>query len=202
MSFSKTSLFARALLMLLPSLAAPGIGRADGMEDHISLPSAEYSLEIDKSARELLLRQGSRIARKYRVAVGRGGHGEKQIRGDNKTPEGVYYIAGFNEESTFDIFFRLNYPNVKDGFFGLQRLLITRQEFNQIVDAQRQDALPPQNTPLGGAIGIHGIGQETPSLLKIHRNMDWTKGCIALTNREIHELRSYVDVGTRVVIRE
>jgi murein L,D-transpeptidase YafK len=176
---------------------------ADG-PDIVTAPSTpqEYSVEIVKSKRLLLIKQGDRVARQFKAATGNGGVGEKKIRGDNKTPVGVYYITGFNEGSAFDIFMRLNYPNLKDGFFALKRSLITRTEFDHIVDAQRRDALPPQNTLLGGAIGIHGIGEETADRLEIHRNIDWTKGCIALTNREIHELRSFVDVGTMVVIRE
>ncbi len=161
-----------------------------------------YTIEILKSKRELLLLHGERIARRFTAATGNGGIGDKKYRGDHKTPVGVYYITGFNEQSAFEIFMRLNYPSLKDGFFGLKRSLITREEFNRIAEAERQDAMPPQNTPLGGAIGIHGIGAETADRLKIHAKLDWTTGCIALTNREIRELRHFVDVGTKVVIRD
>jgi murein L,D-transpeptidase YafK len=189
-------------LLFLSLVTCVANASANGVDDSAPSANPDYSIEIDKSSRQLLLKQGNRIARRYTAALGRGGPGEKQIRGDNKTPEGVYYVTGFNDQSAFDIFMRLNYPNVKDGFFGLQRALITRREFDRIVDAQRQDALPPQNTPLGGAVGIHGLGDESAEKLKIQANLDWTKGCIALTNREIRELRSFVGVGTRVVIRE
>ncbi|MGH8597083.1 MAG: L,D-transpeptidase family protein [Gammaproteobacteria bacterium] len=193
---------AYALVFWLPLVAtADGLAIA-AVEGGKSDADLQYSLEIDKSKRELVVRQGTRIARRYTVALGRGGVGGKRVRGDNKTPEGVYYVTGFNDQSPFDTFIRLNYPNIKDGFFGLQRALITRAEFDQIVDAQRQDALPPQQTPLGGAIGIHGLGDENPGKLTIQANLNWTKGCVALTNREIRELRRLVAVGTRVVIRE
>ena len=59
-----------------------------------------------------------------------------------------------------------------------------------------------QNTPLGGAIGIHGIGEITEEKLEIHRTINWTKGCIALTNDEIDDLLHYIGVGTKVVINE
>lgn len=167
---------------------------------HAPLNRPRFELEIHKSKRVLLVKQGTRIARRYVAATGRGGLGDKRIRGDNKTPEGVYYITGFNEDSAFDMFFRLNYPNAKDGYFGLKRDLIDRDDFSRILDAQRQDRLPPQDTPLGGAIGIHGIGEENHDRLHVQRWQNWTQGCIALTNREIRELRRFVDVGTRVVI--
>ncbi|MGD9601470.1 MAG: murein L,D-transpeptidase family protein [Gammaproteobacteria bacterium] len=196
----------RTLLLLTCCLLVPA-ARADSVDD-VPAPNTAplradiYSLEILKSKRQLLVKQGSRVARRYTAAVGSGGLGDKRIRGDHKTPVGVYYITGFNDESSFDLFMRLNYPSLKDGFFGLKRALISRSEFDRIVDAQRQDALPPQDTPLGGAIGIHGIGEETADRLEIHRLLDWTQGCIALTNREIRELRGFVDIGTKVVIRE
>ena len=97
---------------------------------------------------------------------------------------------------------RLNYPNVKDAFYGLKNKTITRYEFDRIIDSLRRGELPPQNTALGGAIGIHGIGQETEKTLRIHSKVDWTEGCIALTNAEVAELRAYVQVGTEVVIKE
>ncbi len=176
-------------------------GMADGLEP-VALAPATYAIEIQKGKRLLLLKQGDRVARRFQIAIGRGGLGDKRIRGDNKTPVGVYHITGFNETSPFHLFMRLNYPNVKDGFFGLKQHLISRQQFDRIVDATRMSTLPPQDTLLGGAIGIHGLGVESDETRHIHAQLDWTQGCIALTNREIEELRRYVDVGTRVVIRE
>lgn len=181
------------------ALAAPEPA-ADGLQPVALAP--DYVVEIDKSSRELRLLQGEQVAKRYRIATGRGGPGDKRMRGDNKTPVGVYHITGFNEASPFHLFMRLSYPNVKDGFFGLKDRLITREEFDRIVDAKRTSSLPPQDTPLGGAIGIHGLGPESDETRRIHANADWTQGCIALTNREIEELRRFVGVGTRVVIRE
>jgi len=75
---------------------------------------------------------------------------------------------------------------------------INRDVYYSILDALRDQRLPPQNTPLGGRIGIHGLGHGD---LTVHRQFDWTKGCIALTNPEIERLAHWVQVGTRVVIR-
>ena len=182
---------------------APRVGHADSADDVGTLAKpTDYSLEIDKSARVLTLRQGTRIARTFPVALGRGGQGDKRIRGDNKTPIGVYYITEVNEAGGFDVFMRLSFPSVKDGYFGLKKSLISRPEFDHILDAQRQSALPPQNTALGGAIGIHGLGEETITKLEIQNKFNWTQGCIALTNHNVRELRRFVGVGTKVVIRE
>jgi hypothetical protein len=64
--------------------------------------------------------------------------------------------------------------------------------------ALRTNSVPPQNTPLGGFIGIHGIGIGDP---KIHALFNWTEGCIALTNEQVDELAQWVHVGTPVTIR-
>jgi len=164
--------------------------------------AATYSLEVKKSDRILFVKNGENVEKTYEIALGRGGNGDKLEVGDNRTPIGTYRIVSFNDNSKFYFFMQLNYPNVKDAFYGLKRNLISRAEFDQIIDALRHGALPPQNTGLGGAIGIHGIGDETRKKLRIHDALDWTEGCIALTNTEIQELRKYVKLGTRVVISE
>jgi len=94
----------------------------------------------------------------------------------------------------------LNYPNVDDAKTGLLNKLITREEYRSVLGAHIFNEQPPQNLPLGGAIGIHGIGVETKEKLKIHQNIDWTEGCIALRNHEVDELRNYVSVGTEIQI--
>jgi lipoprotein-anchoring transpeptidase ErfK/SrfK len=70
--------------------------------------------------------------------------------------------------------------------------------YNSIITAHRYHQVPPQNTPLGGRIGIHGLGRADA---KIHKTMNWTHGCIALTNGQIDHLSQWVDTGTRVKIK-
>ena len=158
-------------------------------------------IEIIKSEQLLRVRRGDVTYREYPIAHGRGDRGAKEILGDKKTPEGIYRIAGINNSDRFHLFLRLNYPNVKDAFYGLKNEIINRREFDNIIDALRRGQLPPQNTALGGAIGIHGVGVETAKKLKIHANMNWTEGCIALTNAEVRELRDIIRIGTEVVIK-
>lgn len=161
-----------------------------------------YELEIIKSKRILLLKLGPKIKKQYPVALGRGGSGDKHRLGDHKTPLGTYRIVRFNENSPFYYFMQLNYPNIKDAFYGLKNRLLSRWEFNRIIDALNYHEIPPQDTLLGGRIGIHGLGEVTAEKLHIHRNFDWTQGCIALTNENIEDLRNYVDIGTPVTIKE
>ncbi len=188
-------------LLLIWVFSLPASPRANGIESPVPY-IGPYYLEIDKSERQLRVKFDGKTYRQYHIASGRGGSGDKQRLGDKRTPEGIYRIVGFNESSPFHFFMRLNYPNVKDAFWGLENKLISKIEFDRIIESLKFGKLPPQNTALGGAIGLHGVGKETADKLKIHSNLNWTKGCVALTNDEISELRQYVSIGTEVVIKE
>ena len=161
-----------------------------------------YEVLIYKNESKLVVTSGKNTIKSYKISTGRGGIGHKEQRGDNKTPIGTYRVVGFNEKSKFDYFIRLNYPNAKDAFYGYKSGKISLPTFRAIVKAVRSGKTPPQHTMLGGAIGIHGIGDETPEQLHIHNSLDWTEGCIALRNAEIQELRAFIQIGTRVVIKE
>lgn len=162
----------------------------------------DYELEIIKSERMLLLKRGIKIEKVFRMASGRGGPGDKHYRGDHRTPVGTYRVVKIKPSSRFHTFLQLNYPNVKDAFYGLRGGCSPEYDFDRIVSAQKYHKIPPQNTALGGAIGIHGIGAFSPQKFDIHQNTNWTEGCIALTNEQIDTLRKYVGVGTKVVIAE
>lgn len=200
---SKTVHLAIIYPVILVALAVviPATVRSDSIEDTTATGNRFY-LEIDKSDRVLRVKSANRTYRQFNVAWGRGGAGEKRRLGDKRTPEGIYRIVGFNDNSQFHLFMRLNYPNVKDAFNGLKHKLISKNEFDRIIESLKFGKLPPQDTALGGAIGIHGMGEENANKLKIHSKLNWTKGCIALTNKEISELRNYVSIGTEVVIKE
>ncbi|RME33723.1 MAG: L,D-transpeptidase [Gammaproteobacteria bacterium] len=186
----------RLLPVLILALLQAGLCQATPSD------GAPYVIEVIKSQKKLLVRHGDRVEKVFQAAVGKGGPGDKLRRGDHKTPVGTYRIVGFNPNSRYSLFMQLNYPNIKDAFFGLKGGLISREQFDAIVRALKEGRLPPQDTPLGGAIGIHGLGEENGKKLVIHRNYNWTEGCIALTNAEVRELRRYITIGTKVVIRE
>jgi hypothetical protein len=66
--------------------------------------------------------------------------------------------------------------------------------------ADQQKARSMGQSP-GGAIMIHGLARPFAYLGPLHRETDWTDGCIAVTNAEIEEIWKLVPVGTRVEIR-
>ena len=161
-----------------------------------------YSLEVSKSSQELIVKEGDQVIKRFRISIGRGGDGTKLQRGDNKTPIGTYKILDFKANSRFHFFMLINYPNQVDAWHGYIDNRINAHEFKQIIVANRNNQVPPQNTVLGGYIGLHGIGEITEQKLSIHNKENWTEGCIALTNEEISELRNYVTIGTTIQIRE
>lgn len=161
-----------------------------------------YDIEISKSDQQLIVKNGNRTIKQYRVAFGKGGKGTKRKLGDKKTPVGIYKIVDFKDDSKFHFFMQIDYPNLLDAWYGYKNEVISAQEFKNIATAFKTKNIPPQNTPLGGYIGIHGLGVTTEEKLLIHEGFNWTEGCIALTNEQINDLRQYVSIGTKVVIKE
>jgi hypothetical protein len=81
---------------------------------------------------------------------------------------------------------------------ALMQGLIDLKDYQRILVAHQQGKTPPQNTPLGGQLGIHGLGRADE---RIHRMTNWTKGCIALTNEQIDRLSRWIGEDTLVVTK-
>jgi len=162
----------------------------------------QFDLVISRSSQELKIMEGEQIVKQFHISYGKGGKGAKRILGDSKTPLGVYRIINFKGNSKFYFFMQLDYPNLLDAWYGYKNKIISATEFKNITTAIKNNDIPPQNTKLGGHIGIHGLGDTTDQKLAIHNEMNWTQGCIAMTNEEINDLKKYVGIGTRVIINE
>ena len=164
--------------------------------------SSDYDIVITKSKQELAVIQGNNTVKQFHIAIGKGGNGTKRELGDKKTPVGIYKIIDFKDDSQFYYFMQIDYPNLLDAWYGYKNNIISADEFKKIAVAYKARQKPPQDTKLGGYIGIHGIGQQDDQQLQIHNGFNWTNGCIALTNEQIMELKQYVGIGTKVIIRE
>jgi murein L,D-transpeptidase YafK len=159
----------------------------------------EVWLLVDTKQRVISVKQGKNTKAEYSdISIGRNGAAVDKIRGDYKTPMGIYRIGWINPRSHFHRFFGVNYPSRTDAKRGLQNGLIDRTTYQRLFDADLLDRVPDQSTPLGGQIGIHGIGSADP---EIHRMTNWTRGCIALTDSQINSLGAWIKKGTVVVIR-
>tara|TARA_R110000782_G_scaffold266977_3_gene361907 strand:- start:892 stop:1401 length:510 start_codon:yes stop_codon:yes gene_type:complete len=162
----------------------------------------EYHLLVSKKKNELVVEKSGQIVKKYHIASGKGGKGTKRLRGDSKTPLGMYRVSSVKESSRFHFFIQLDYPNLIDAWYGYKNEIIDANNFKRIATAYKKRETPPQDTELGGFIGIHGLGITNEEKLNIHESFNWTEGCIALTNEEINDLKRFVAIGTQVTIRE
>lgn len=134
---------------------------------------------ISKDRKEMYLISGETVFRKYTVALGVFARGHKQFQGDRKTPEGIYSITKKNPNSKFHLSLGVSYPNKKDIAFARSK-----------------------GKSAGGDIMIHGLpnpGPGTDLIYDLHP-MNWTQGCIAVTNEEIREVWKLVQSKTLVEI--
>ncbi|MBZ5525871.1 MAG: L,D-transpeptidase family protein [Acidobacteriia bacterium] len=162
---------------LLPVFLLLLPGTSSGLHGKGDSPKVD-SIVIVKSERTMKLYSHGKLVRQYKVALGGSPVGTKRQQGDRKTPEGSYVISGRNEHSQFHLSLRVSYPNATD------------------VKWARSRKVAP-----GGDIMIHGLAPSFAYLGDLHRQTDWTDGCIAVTNPEIEEIWRLVSVGTKIEIR-
>ncbi|MXU64665.1 L,D-transpeptidase family protein [Oceanomicrobium pacificus] len=129
---------------------------------------------IRKTERELLLVRDGVAFKKYKMHLGFTPEGHKEARGDGRTPEGSYIIDRRNPNSAYWLSLGISYPNEMD-----------------VARAASKGVNP------GGDIFIHG----GPNRRADRDRSDWTAGCIAVSDRQIREIWSYVPVGTPVFIQ-
>lgn len=157
-------------------------------------------LLVDTRADTLSVMQGQKPIKVFpRIALGASGAGFKYRRGDNKTPVGVFRVGWVNEQSKFKTFIGLDYPNLDYAERALRDHRIDQWTYQRVRDAWVNGYTPPQDTPLGGQIGIHGIGLGDPWIHSA--GINWTSGCVALDNAQIAALRPWIKKGMRVEIR-
>jgi tetratricopeptide (TPR) repeat protein len=133
---------------------------------------------IVKKERQLTLLSKGEVIKSYTIALGGNPVGPKERQGDNKTPEGTYIIDSRNSNSGYHLSLHISYPNEKDKIRA------------------RELGVSP-----GGDIMIHGIKNGFSMVGASHAEIDWTKGCIAVTNQEMEEIYKFVPNGTIVEIR-
>lgn len=132
------------------------------------------------------------------ISLGRSGAKSARLRGSNVTPLGEFRVNRFNHQSDWHIFIGLDYPTPTHARMALDEGVFTQQDYDDYYDYYRRQGYPPQQTALGGFIGIHGIGKGDPD---IHKQFHWTQGCVAVTDEQVERLASLIGIGTRVVIR-
>ena len=156
-----------------------------------------YTLETFSSGQRL---------KTYEIAISQE-EGKKMNEGDNRIPEGEYRICQmfkgpFTEKDANGSglflgtrWLGLGYPNKYDAQSALKRGLIKPTEYDSIIKAIERNLMPPNDTYLGGGIGIHGWNGTWPEDLK-----DITWGCISMKQNDLEEIYDQVKSGTIVII--
>lgn len=114
----------------------------------------------------------------FNTEFGAGWLKEKNYKGDNATPEGLYYITSkkeFRDQIIYKELF-LNFPNEQD-----------RSRLNHNFKHKKITSLNAFNEK----VRIHGGG---------NKHCNWTDGSIALDDSDMSMLFGLVKIGTRVAI--
>ena len=161
----------RIFVLALIVLLAPGLTQAS------EFPVADRVV-IEKDARLLHLMHDGKAFRTFKIALGIRPVGDKKSEGDFKTPEGKYTLDRRNPNSEFFLSIRVSYPN----------------------SADRREAAELGVSP-GGAIMIHGQPNVPRRPSDYYARMDWTDGCIAVSNSDMVDIWLRTTVGTPIEIR-
>jgi murein L,D-transpeptidase YafK len=120
---------------------------------------------VEKADRKLHLIKDGEPFRTFGIALGIEPIGHKEEEGDNRTPEGTYWLDLRNPHSDYFLSIRISYPNESD-----------RR------DAKRNGVDP------GGQIMIHGQPNTPTYSAGYYRQADWTNGCIAVSNSDMIDI--------------
>jgi len=143
-----------------------------------SAKKGDYSIIIDKFSRKCFVYHSGAKKYEFEAELGANWVGDKRVKGDKATPEGMYKITKKFDGGRTKYYkaLLLDYPNDED-----------KRKFKSDIE----NGLLPSTSKIGGLIEIHGNGG---------KGIDWTEGCVALTDREMDVVYKTVKVGTPVTI--
>jgi len=151
-------------------------------------------VQVFKSKHEMQLLYHGQLVKKYTVMLGSGGSGPKRQDGDRLVPEGQYILDEKNPESLYHRSIHISYPNQKDK------------------ERAEKEGVEP-----GKDVFIHGLPntkshaieilrdqlvkiKDTNKIKVIQKKLDWTKGCIAVSDKEIEEIYNNLLTPTPITI--
>ena len=84
-----------------PAISPEKAKEADRKESISLDASKSYHIIVEKKAHRLSLLLGDTVVRSYGCAIGKGGLGQKQRRGDNMTPVGTFTVDEIDDASSW-----------------------------------------------------------------------------------------------------
>jgi murein L,D-transpeptidase YafK len=148
------------------------------------VPTVSFGIEkadmvlVIKSDSKLYLKKNGKVFKEYHVAFGANPEGHKKQEGDERTPEGRYFLDYKKSDSAFYKSIHISYPN----------------------EADKKRAEEAGVKP-GGFIMIHGQKNGLGWLSWVTQHFNWTDGCIAVSNSAMDEIWNSVNVGTPIEIK-
>ncbi|TWH64513.1 L,D-transpeptidase-like protein [Azomonas agilis] len=150
------------------SLSQASVAHLQGRVDKILVVKSERTLH--------LLNKGQSL-KTYKVSLGKKS-GPKLHEGDQRTPEGLYWIDWRKTSNKFNLSMHISYPNARD------------------TAKAREKGLAP-----GSMIMLHGTPVDAQYPEWYFSSLNWTDGCIALSNTDMQEIWSLVPDGTLIEIK-
>lgn len=161
-------------------------------------PPEELWILVDLQRMALEVRNAEDTLLRYDIGYGRGALGRANAESAG-TPLGEYRIIALERRAAplerGARFLRIDYPGLEDADRGLAAGLLTREDYQRILDAHALGEAPPADTPLGGPLGIQGN-------LMAFVGRRFTDGSVAMDNGELIALAEILPIGTRVVITD
>lgn len=151
--------------------------------DSLKLKKEDLRILIDKSEYKLSILIDSKIIKEYPVVFGTNPIDDKLMEGDRSTPEGHFQIRDFYPHKSWSKFIWIDYPT-KDSWIKHNKA--------------KSESRIPNDATIGGEIGIHGVPNGKSGL--IAEQVNWTWGCISLTNKDIEDLYKIVYKNMKIEI--
>lgn len=132
---------------------------------------------VKKSERRLYLMENGKAVDSFRISLGEHPKGQKYFEGDQRTPEGTYILDWRNSHSHYYRSIHISYPTVRE------------------TKAAEAWGMNP-----GGDIMIHGLPNDAGKWAFAFKGLDWTDGCIAVSNKAMDVIWNEVPDGTPITI--
>ncbi len=143
----------------------------------------DLTILVEKSKYRLTIFNNLKPIKSYPVVFGGSPEGDKLREGDQKTPEGVYFVRDLYPHVGWSKFIWIDYPRPQSWREHFQAKLVGELDWTATI---------------GGEIGIHGVPQGSEG--DIEKRSNWTLGCISLTNQDVDEIYEFVGSGTLIEI--
>jgi hypothetical protein len=143
-----------------------------------SKTTGDFVLVVSKFQKKCFVYHRGEQVDELDIELGKNWIGDKRHRGDKATPEGKYKVTTkkSGKQTKYYKALLIDFPNNDD-----------RKRF----DTEKKNGTLPHHADIGGLIEIHGDGG---------RGIDWTDGCVALTNENMDWLYARTKTGTPVYI--